>query len=206
MTIACLGWGSLIWNPGELPIDGTWHKDGPWLPVEFARHSEGKDPRTGARTGRDRMTLVLVSGRKPVETLWAKFKQGTTLSCAQLELAKREGIEAKNIPRDIGTWEGKPRQDDEFLTAVHEWAVGQRNLDAVVWTALPPKFNNQRGLVPTEKEVLSFLRGLINNNLHDRAEAYVRCAPSQVKTAYRESIEIDLKWTSRTTCGPGGQA
>lgn len=39
MKIVVLGWGSLIWNPGDLKINSEWQKDGPTLPIEFARVS-----------------------------------------------------------------------------------------------------------------------------------------------------------------------
>ena len=60
MKIACLGWGSLIWRPGNLLIQREWFNDGPLLPVEFVRKSDN-----------GRLTLVITETAKPVRTLWA---------------------------------------------------------------------------------------------------------------------------------------
>ncbi len=61
MKIAYLGWGSLIWDPGMLPISGDWKPGGPVLPIEFSRISDN-----------GRLTLVIddVNG-VPIETLYA---------------------------------------------------------------------------------------------------------------------------------------
>jgi hypothetical protein len=40
MKIACIGWGSLIWDNGNLDSKGDWQNDGPMIPVEFARQSK----------------------------------------------------------------------------------------------------------------------------------------------------------------------
>ena len=42
MKIAILGWGSLLWQPKDLQFDKEigWSKNGPMLPIEFARISK----------------------------------------------------------------------------------------------------------------------------------------------------------------------
>ena len=39
MAIAILGWGSLVWDPRDLPHYGPWRKEGPTLTIEFSRVS-----------------------------------------------------------------------------------------------------------------------------------------------------------------------
>ena len=76
--IACLGWGSLVWNHDEgLPVEGGWHTDGPQLPVEFTRVSSG-----------ERLTLVVTEGAPPVTILWAALAV-SSLGDAMNALAKR---------------------------------------------------------------------------------------------------------------------
>jgi hypothetical protein len=177
--IVCLGWGSLIWCPKDLPIEGGWHSDGPELPVEFARQSSGK-----------RITLVLVPGRTRVRVLWARL-QSKTVDEAIRALASREGT-----PRteDIGRWSRGEVAADEIIGIVKSWANARREVEAVVWTALGPKFAGNDGSVPTPAQVIRHLWSLAGDE-RAKAEEYVRKAPAQIRTEYRQEIERELGWT-----------
>lgn len=178
MKIACLGWGSLIWDPRTLPVRRPWFTDGPLLPIEFARHSGG-----------DRITLVIVRGVAPVRTLWA------LMSVSDLETAKRELAQREGTPkRNIGYWSPASKSgEDEVVDAMEHWAVRQ-GLDAVIWTALGPKFGEEIGKIPSIDEVISFLRALPHER-RQYAEQYIRMAPLQIDTEYRRQIERKLNWT-----------
>lgn len=174
MTIACVGWGSLYWNPGGLPVSGTWNSNGPNLPVEFARHSSG-----------DRVTLVIVPERPLVPTLWI------ALDCKNLPDAARALAQRENTQdRRIGTWsaeDAKGRCSD----VVGEWAE-RTGLTGVVWTDLPPRWNDTDGEVPSAEQVLDFLH---EQGSGTQAEKYVRRAPPQIDTEYRRQISSVLGWT-----------
>src|SRR5205085_4025861 len=93
MKIACLGWGSLVWDPRSLHVRSQWFTDGPLLPIEFARESKDK-----------RITLAITSGSPAVRSLWA-LSSFDSVDAAKTDLALREDIEENNIPRSIGVWQ-----------------------------------------------------------------------------------------------------
>ncbi len=180
MRIACLGWGSLIWDPQALPIQRCWFNDGPLLPIEFARHSSG-----------DYITLVIVPEARCVRSLWALMSV-PDLATARVKLAEREGIRTQHIPRDVGYWTSAESYNGQSSDTIGQWAsyVG---LDAVVWTNLPPKFR-QEDKVPTVDEVISLLQTRPLETKR-RAEEYIRKTPRQIDTEYRRRIELELGWT-----------
>ena len=180
MTIVCLGWGSLVWKPESLPVVEDWHSDGPALPIEFARESMD-----------GRMTLVITKGSPAIPVLWTKLRV-QSLEEAKDVLAAREGIPAKNIERDIGFCGRDTSFNHDDVQSIAAWAAS-KNIDAVVWTALPPGFKKGRGSTPTADEVIAYLGGL-QGNARLLAEEYVRRAPEQVHTPYRAAIERELKW------------
>jgi hypothetical protein len=179
--IACIGWGSLIWDPRDLLIQRKWHDDGPSLPVEFTRQSKG-----------DRITLVITSGMKPVRTLWALMNTDD-LEKAKDSLREREETTGKRI-HSVAS-EEEIDQDDSVKQTIQKW-LKEKNLDIAIWTRLPPKFNDTDDKVATPDEVLAYLRELKEKQRHAAAEEYVRKTPPQIDTEYRRLIERELGWTN----------
>jgi len=183
LKIACLGWGSLVWDPRDLPIRGEWFKDGPFAPVEFTRQSSNK-----------LITLVIDQQATPVKLLWAHMLPAE-LSVARETLRNREGITGAAWLSRIGSWQ-RGESSPTYIVDLPQWADA-KGLDAVVWTALKPKFNGE-DRAPSIVEVIKYLRGL-NGPIRDDAKQYVEQAPRQIDTNYRRQIEIALGWSCKDT-------
>ena len=180
MTV-CLGWGSLIWFPGSLPTIGDWNTDGPELPVEFARQS---------RDGR--ITLVIEPKSERVPVLWTRLTVGS-IDAARRALADREEVCLARNPRSIGYWSLERASEHVESVGIAAWAKA-KGVNAVVWTALKPRFNGSLTM-PTCEEVVRHLRNLKGPE-RTKAEEYVRKTRKQIRTAYREVIEFELGWTA----------
>lgn len=174
-TIACLGWGSLIWDSRELPIQRKWFEDGPLIHVEFLRQSQD-----------NRITLVLDESAISVRSLWALMDSGD-LQGAKESLRARERCKIDHI----ATW-SRGETSPTNIGEISEWAA-VRGIDSVIWTSLPPKFGAKEK-VPSIYEVISHLQGLCGA-AKDNAERYVRRTPPQIDTVYRRRIESELGWT-----------
>jgi len=187
-NIACLGWGSLVWNPRDLPIQHYWFDDGPYVPVEFLRQS---------RDGR--ITLVLDVNAAPVRVLWARMTL-SDLDEAMDALRRREEIDAvEDWERRIGVWQTGCLAP-EAIPSLPGWAHAH-GIDATIWTALEPQYLRKGDTKPTQKRpsvdwVLSYLQGL-EGPTRDRAEQYFRHAPAQIDTEYRREVEGALGWVRR---------
>lgn len=184
MAIACLGWGSLIWKRGNLPV-GDWYGDGPSLPLEFARLS---------RDGR--VTLVITDAAPSIEVLWAEISAPTLENGIAL-LAEREGCPAHRI----GHWPRKEGRLSSHENAIASWAQA-KGLKGVVWTALPPNWNKVEDLGPTADQILEHLETL-DDAAHAEALGYIFKAPPQIQTPLRPHLERVLRPRSgSTTDGP----
>ena len=179
--IVCLGWGSLIWDHRDLPISGHWRNGGPVLPVEFARQSND-----------GRMTLVIADGAEPVSVFWSRLDVHS-LDDARHALARWEGISPAYMDVSLGYWSETLQSSHGDVQSVGAWSASVR-ASAVVWTALKPRFGG-KSVKPSCDEVLAYLSGL-NEETQQRAEEYIRQAPLQIRTHYRNAIERKLGWTA----------
>lgn len=183
MIIACIGWGSLIWDPRELAIRQPWFQDGPFLPVEFARKSSD-----------GRITLVIApESDTKVRTLWAVMSCDS-LDAAREALGRREGISERNWFRSIGACLKNQTDEDVVKAAVARWCSVQ-GIDAAVWTALKCGMSKEtRGTMPSCEEVVSYLVS-VPHEVHKNAKRYVQMTPTQIDTPYRREIERKLGWS-----------
>ncbi len=179
MKIACLGWGSLIWNPRELPIHTKWFDDGPYLPIEYTRQSlDG------------RMTLALTPGMDTIRSLWCLMKSATIEE--SLKALHQRECPKKNIYDGVASWPDKEREGVICYQIIDKWAK-ELNIDAVIWTILKPKFENNEGTTPTIEQVIDYLNAL-DGEKRAKAETYVRRTPIQIDTKYRRAVELHLGW------------
>ena len=188
MKIAVLGWGSLIGNSkrksGALNLaDDKWFSDGPALPIEFARISRDK-----------RLTLVLFPPAKKVPVLWAMMASNN-LDEAIDNLRQVEGIPASSKDRIgyVNLHSGEQRSSvADIAGEIRRWAY-MKKVEAVIWTDLPPKFEEETGIELTEENVISYLNNLPDDS-KKKAEEYIRRAPRQIRTGFRSAIEEKLGW------------
>lgn len=177
MRIAVIGWGSLIWCPGELRIASRWHRNGPLLPVEFSRVSQD-----------GRLTLVIAEGAAAVTTLWALSELDDKEQAAD-NLRYREGTTRERI----GDVTLEKNSTDRIHTIIKAW-LERMSLEGAVWTSLPPKKprNHEESLM-TAQEASDYIR-LLPEDIKGRAEQYVRNTPEQIDTVIRERLRRDFSW------------
>ncbi len=183
MKISFLAWGSLVWEPKDLLIRQPWFNDGPLLPIEFCRQSfDG------------RITLVITPEKPPIRTLWA-LSSVNQLDDVIENLGSREDILSKNRDKHIGRWENGTTPKNEIEKEIAGWAKEKR-LDAVVWTALPPKFKGTNDVVPSIDDLIDYFKSLVIEK-RQNAEMYIRKAPKQIDTEYRRNFQAEFGWNSQ---------
>lgn len=135
-----------------------------------------------------RLTLVLTEGAAPVRCLWVELDYATALE-AKAALEEREGC----APGAIGVWPGPAPKHSVGADSIAHWAE-EKGLAAVVWTALPPKFDGSPGKAPQSAEAaMSYLEPLSPEAMA-AAREYIERAPTQIRTAFRMIFEERLGW------------
>ena len=177
MKIACLGWGSLIWRPENLPIQNSWFENGPMLPIEFTRISSN-----------DRVTLIIDKKAKPIRTLWTLMTKNNLSDCIN-SLAQREETNSNNI-HHIST---RDSTDDDVKMIIKEWLLNN-NLDTAIWTAL--SFSSKTNNIRPDIQIILKHLDTLDTDKKKKAEEYIRKAPKQIDTDYRREIEAKFGWTN----------
>ncbi len=125
------------------------------------------------------MTLVITEDATEVQTLWAEISTRSLEEAANL-LRRRERCNIK----DIGRWPSDT--SFPFGERIAGWAEGLR-LSGVVWTALPPKWDDQNGLVPSLTQLKAYL-GTLDIATLSLAREYLAKAPPQIATRFRAEL------------------
>ena len=178
--IVILGWGSLIWNPDILHIDGVWQTGGPILPIEFSRISDN-----------GRLTLVVDEQHGvDVPTRYA-LSAFTTLDDAIENLRIREN--APNRSRigyvDLAHNRTAPyalRNHPGACDSIRAWA-GQVGFAAAIWTALGPRFQ-EKALEPFSVDAAVRYVLSLTGTTRDDTMRYIQNAPPETATPVRTAL------------------
>lgn len=179
--IAVLAWGSLVWDPRDLVVRSDWFKDGPKLPIEFARISND-----------GRLTLVIKPGFRPVQVFHAESGL-TSLEEARENLQEREGtvldrigfLDFQSGRHSIRRWKSQMIQE---LTLWGE----DKGYDAVIWTDIGPRFTDRIHRPFSFPEIATYLNGL-DGDTWQRAANYIIQTPAAIKTEYRRALEDHVR-------------
>ncbi|MDB5826347.1 MAG: hypothetical protein JWQ73_567 [Variovorax sp.] len=182
VKIACLGWGSLLWKSDPLVLASEWRSDGPRLPIEFCRVADGGE-----------LSTALCPGAALQTTWWAMLAL-SDLEKARGLLQEREQIDSRH-PEWVGSLPSATPA--AFADHIRLWQP-RVGVDAVIWTALPPRFEGTEGRSPDPAEAVDYLSSLAGRT-RTHAEDYVRRTPGSLRTANRRAIEMHLGWIPAQT-------
>jgi len=187
---AILGWGSLLWDRRGLQIKEPWNRDGPKLPIEFARTS-GLNARQ-KNPPPPYLSLVVYPNAEKIVTYWT-LSLLTDLASARENLKETEGCPLAKIAflPSNQAWSRVAGVDD----TIRDWLAGKSNeVGAVLWTNLEWKLEDRTQF--TSQDAISWIDTELRKKGRDwRAEEYVRKAPSQTDTPVRRMLRTQFGWT-----------
>jgi hypothetical protein len=179
--IAIIGFGSLLFNHKGLSI-GPFRKNGPYFPLEFSRIS--RDGRLTVaidwRNGTYNQTYYAISKHNDLDKVIAEFQ-------------KREKIKDKFLNVQIGIWDiknnlfnyGASKFPAPMFDQIGLWAK-KNKIDAIVFSALAPKFKDKLKIPYTNESAFLYLNTL-KPALKKKAIQYIKNVP--IKTKFSEYFE-----------------
>ncbi len=183
MSIAILGWGSLIKEPRGLPIEGEWQPDGPKLWIEFSRISQ-----RGVRAGC--LTLVIDERCESEVTTLHVLSKRSDLPQAIADLQEREGTSHDDIGFcEVAAARFAPNamsRHPKSCERIRAWAQ-EKEFDAVIWAALSRRFKDALGIPFSPAAALNYLNGLPAPT-KEKALDYIHNAPPQTMTPFRRLL------------------
>ncbi|WP_182630025.1 hypothetical protein [Pantoea hericii] len=183
MKIACLGWGSLIWKTGDLPVASPWHHDGPAVPIEFVRIADGGE-----------LSTAICLNAKPVQVLWAR------LNTASLESACRALRLREAIPDSRVDGIGMITVTENATGPLAEWAQ-TKGIEGLIWTGLPARMAGTEGQIPTLDDARHYLQNLTGET-REHAFHYIEQVPAQIDTVYRRAFADLARWQPDSASAP----
>jgi len=188
MSIAILGWGSLLWEGGrQFDVQHEqWQDDGPTLKIEFSRISDSR---------LEALTLVIDDQfGVPMQVAWCRSRR-ETIEDAICDLRSREGTSVRNIGHfDLAGGYSLLADPPTTQDLILRWAA-EKNLKAVVWTALKSNFLEKKKQPFSLEAALAHVRAL-SPEATARAAEYVLRAPSFVKTPLRSVLQKELQFSA----------
>lgn len=135
MKIAYFAWGSLLWNNDGLDLLTSWKKTNIKIPLNFSRISDNK---------KGRLTLVIDKDNGYLNPINYAITNNINLNIAIDHLKKREKTVKKfigyiNLKNNTSRYSNQLSVNDIEL---FKKFANKNKIDAIIWTDLPPNFNN----------------------------------------------------------------
>lgn len=176
MKIAILGWGSLIWDPRDLPRESFWERPGASLPLEFSRVSSD-----------GRLTLVIDRDHGDESETYYAVSPRADLKDAVEDLRIREGTPDKTNIGFVDLKRGRHQgREPKTADVIRAWAQEQ-HFEGVVWTDLKPNFSKQTGTSFSVAAAVAYLANL-PLTARRRALQYIANAPEEISTPLRREL------------------
>jgi hypothetical protein len=149
--IAIVSFGSLVFEPRNLKIQGQWNETGPIIKCEFSRISSNK-----------RLTVVVDENNGSlVQSLWAE-SAFTNINLAIRNFREREGSDLNKISvLNVRTGEKSEscNRHQETSRTILNWAR-EEELDHVIWSGLGVRFLDAIGVRFNVENALEYLNTL----------------------------------------------